>query len=108
MAFSDNDIAFLIALGVFLVGALVYFIPTIVAAKKKSPKLKLIVLLDIFLAWTFVAWVVCLVLACKKAVPEKVETPPETDTEEISHETETEEPAEETEQTENSPEVETV
>ncbi len=92
MAFSDNDIAFLIALGAFLVGTLVYFIPTIVAAKKKCPKLKLIVLLDIFLGWTFVAWVVCLVLACKKA-----ET---TGKEDIK--------TEETKQDEKSPEVETV
>ena len=92
MPFSDNDIAFLIAVGAFLIGALIYFIPAIVAAKKKSPKLKMIVLLDIFLGWTFVAWVVCLVLACKK-----VET---TGKEDIK--------TEETKQDEKSPEVETV
>ena len=92
MAFSDNDIAFLIALGAFLISAFIYIIPIIVAAKKRSPKLKMIVLLDIFLGWTFVAWVVCLVLACKKAESTGKE------------ETKTEE----TKQDEKSPEVETV
>ena len=92
MAFSDNDIAFLIALGAFLISSFIYIIPIIVAAKKRSPKLKMIVLLDIFLGWTFVAWVVCLVLACKKA-----ET---TEKEDIK--------TEETKQDEKSPEVETV
>jgi len=103
MAFSDNDIAFLIAAGVFLISSFIYIIPIIVAAKKKSPKLKMIVLLDIFLGWTFVAWVVCLVLACKKSVPaqptEKEKTPPEAETAETAEKTETEEA---------SPEVETV
>ena len=98
MPFSDNDIAFLIALGAFLIGALVYFIPTIVAAKKKSPKLKMIILLDVFLAWTFVAWVVCLVLACKKPVPAQTPKAPE----------ETKSPEPEEEKTEATPEVETV
>ena len=92
MAFSDNDIAFLIALGAFLISSFIYIIPIIVAAKKRSPKLKTIVLLDIFLGWTFVAWVVCLVLACKKA-----ET---TEKEDIK--------TEESKQAEKSPEVETV
>ena len=92
MAFSDNDIAFLIALGAFLISSFIYIIPIIVAAKKGSPKLKMIVLLDIFLGWTFVAWVVCLVLACKKAES--------TEKEDIK--------TEETKQDEKSPEVETV
>ena len=92
MAFSDNDIAFLIGLGAFLISSFIYIIPIIVAAKKRSPKLKMIVLLDIFLAWTFVAWVVCLVLACKKA-----ET---TETEDAK--------TEENKSDEKSPEVETV
>ncbi len=92
MAFSDNDIAFLIAAGAFLISSFIYIIPIIVAAKKKSTRLKMIVLLDIFLAWTFVAWVVCLVLACKKT-----ET---TEKEDIK--------TEESKQAEKSPEVETV
>ena len=67
MAFSDNDIAFVIAACAFIIGALVYFVPTVVAAKKKSPKKTLIILLNIFLGWSGVVWVICLVLACKKA-----------------------------------------
>lgn len=105
MPFSDNDIAFLIAVGAFLISSLIYFIPTIVAAKKKSPKLKMIILLDVFLAWTFVAWVVCLVLACKKSAPAQIpEAPEETKTPEVEEETE---PAQ-AESEEKSPEVETV
>ncbi len=105
MPFSDNDIAFLIALGAFLIGALIYFIPTIVAAKKKSPKLTMIILLDVFLAWTFVAWVVCLVLACKKPAPaDTTQAPDETKTPEVEKEPE---PAK-AESGETEPEVETV
>jgi hypothetical protein len=37
----------------------------------------MIVLLDIFLGWTFVAWVVCLVLACKKDAPAEITKAPE-------------------------------
>ena len=107
MPFSDNDIAFLIALGAFLIGALIYFIPAIVAAKKKSPKLKMIVLLDVFLAWTFVAWVVCLVLACKKSAPAEITKVPE-ETKSPEPEEEKTEVSPEEEKTETAPEVETV
>ena len=90
MAFSDNDIAFLIAVGAFIIGALIYFIPTFVAAKKKSPKKTLVILLNIFLGWSVVAWVICLVLACRKPrVTEKAEASPEVKAEEKPTEVET-------------------
>ncbi len=44
----------------------VYFIPAIVAKKKKHSNKTAILLLNIFLGWTLVGWVVSLVWAVKK------------------------------------------
>ncbi len=44
----------------------IYFIPTIVAKKKKHDNKTAITLLNIFLGWTLVGWVVSLVWAVKK------------------------------------------
>jgi len=47
----------------WLVGLAIYFLPTIIAAARKKDNLLLIVLLNIFLGWTFIGWIVALVLA---------------------------------------------
>ncbi len=68
---SDNDIGVIAVIAIvigILAGIAVYLIPTIVAAKKKSPKKTTVILLNIFLGWLLPVWVVCFVLACKKPV----------------------------------------
>jgi hypothetical protein len=50
----------------FLIGILVYFIPTIVASKRKHINKASIVVINIFLGWTLVGWVVALVWVLKK------------------------------------------
>lgn len=47
----------------WIIGLAIYFLPTIIAAARKKDNLLLIVLLNIFLGWTFVGWIVALVLA---------------------------------------------
>jgi hypothetical protein len=51
-------------LGLFVFGFVFYFIPSLVAMKKRN--FAAILLLNIFLGWTFVGWVVALVWAATK------------------------------------------
>ncbi len=46
-----------------LIGLAIYFLPTIIAVARKKSNLLLIVLLNIFLGWTVIGWVVALILA---------------------------------------------
>lgn len=46
-----------------LLGGVIYFIPAIVAAVKRSERALAIFLLNLFLGWTFLGWVGALVWA---------------------------------------------
>ena len=54
--------------------AVIYFIPTLVAASRDHHNRGAIVALNIFLGWTFIGWVIALVWALtaveKKAAPD--------------------------------------
>lgn len=54
------DLGFL-GFPLFIIGLGVYFIPTIVGAARRTRSLVGIVLLNIFLGWTFVGWIGALV-----------------------------------------------
>jgi len=43
------------------IGLALYFLPTIIAAVRRSKSILGIVLLNIFLGWTFIGWVISLV-----------------------------------------------
>jgi hypothetical protein len=62
---SSDDAGGAVVLLLFLIGAslLVYFIPAIVARGK--PQFASVLVLDIFLGWTLVGWVVALAWALK-------------------------------------------
>ena len=51
-------------LGIILLMIAIYFIPTMVASNKKN--VLAIFMLNFFLGWTFIGWVVALVWACYK------------------------------------------
>lgn len=53
----------MVALGVVLC---LYFLPTIIALKRNSPKTAAVVILNLFLGVTAVGWIVALFLAFKK------------------------------------------
>jgi cytochrome c biogenesis protein CcdA len=54
--------AVLIMMAVFgLVGAILYFLPSIIAGSRRHHNLAAIVLLNAFLGWTFIGWVAALV-----------------------------------------------
>lgn len=55
---------------VFLVGALaIYFIPTIIARRRKHPSRNSILIVNIFLGWTFLGWVGALAWSFSGAKP---------------------------------------
>jgi hypothetical protein len=46
-----------------LVGVAMYFLPTVIAAARKARHLGAVIVINLFLGWTFVGWVVALALA---------------------------------------------
>ncbi len=55
-----------------ILGILIYFIPSFIAMKKQHPQKVAILLLNIFLGWTFIGWVGALIWAVSN--PQNVNT----------------------------------
>jgi len=70
----SDFLAFLMAVTAFIL----YFAPTFVAAKRKHPNGTPIALLNIFLGWTFVGWLVALIWSAS-AIKTEVPTHPATE-----------------------------
>ena len=51
---------------IILLIASVYFLPTIVAKVRKQPNFASVLVLNTFLGWSFIGWVVSLVWAVKR------------------------------------------
>jgi RsiW-degrading membrane proteinase PrsW (M82 family) len=58
----------LLVIALFLVLAF-YFLPTIMAIKRKSPHTTAVVILNFFLGVTLLGWIIALVLASKQPQP---------------------------------------
>jgi RsiW-degrading membrane proteinase PrsW (M82 family) len=58
----------LLLIALFLVLAF-YFLPTIIAIKRKSPHTTAVVILNFFLGVTLLGWIIALVLASKQPQP---------------------------------------
>ena len=56
----------IIGIFVFIISLAFYFLPTIIALIRKQPNALAIFLLNFFLGWTFIGWVVSLVWAVTK------------------------------------------
>lgn len=56
-----------VAVGVIMliVGAVFYFLPTIIAATRKVRNVGSVVIVNLFLGWTLVGWVVALAMAVR-------------------------------------------
>lgn len=50
---------------------LIYFVPTFVAFRRRHPQIMAIVVLNLFLGWTFLGWLGALVWAFVKTVPRR-------------------------------------
>lgn len=68
---SDGDAALggLLLVVVALIGVAFYFLPTIVAFLKKTPSKASVVIINLFLGWTFIGWVVALAMAFRDPTP---------------------------------------
>lgn len=53
------------ALLLVLVGGALYFLPSIIAASRKVPNVGSVVVINFFLGWTFIGWVVALAMAAR-------------------------------------------
>lgn len=55
----------IVALVFIMCATFLYFLPTFVAIRRKSPKTSAVVVLNVFLGFTFIGWIVALILASK-------------------------------------------
>ncbi|HEX3326203.1 MAG TPA: superinfection immunity protein [Actinomycetota bacterium] len=58
-------------LGLLVLGGLIaaYFVPTIVALVRHTDNVVPVAIINFFLGWTFIGWVVALAMACKSPAP---------------------------------------
>jgi hypothetical protein len=68
LAQSDDSGGSGLGLGVLILLAM-YFIPTIVGAIRKVPNIGSIAVVNFFLGWTFVGWVVALAMSVRSVPP---------------------------------------
>ncbi len=73
LAQTDGDTALgILSILLFLVvGAAFYFIPTIAAFVKSTPNKMSVLVINLFLGWTFVGWVVALAMAFRDPAPQQ-------------------------------------
>ena len=62
-------------LALWIAAIAIYFVPSIVATKKKHPNRVEIILVNLFLGWTVLGWIVALVWA-ERAIKRPIERPP--------------------------------
>ena len=56
--------------------ALLYLLPLLVGAHRDAPQLRRLVLVNVLLGWTAVAWLYCLVLAARRPRRQPLPMPP--------------------------------
>lgn len=57
-------------------GVLLYILPSLIASRRRLPELTQVVIVNIFLGWTFIGWIVALVMANKPVQPRYPQYPP--------------------------------
>ncbi len=66
-AASGGSLSFIPSLLIVgIIGLAIYFIPSLVAYKKQHIQKQAILILNIFLGWTFIGWVVALIWSVTK------------------------------------------
>ena len=67
---AGGDIALIVA------GVIAYWVPTVVALARRVPAVGQVVVVNFFLGWTFIGWVVALVMAFRARRPPRPPQPP--------------------------------
>lgn len=62
----EEIIGILLIVLAIAIGLAVYFLPTIIGFKRNQPNKVSILLLNLFLGWSLIGWVIALVWATKK------------------------------------------
>ncbi|MFF4583619.1 superinfection immunity protein [Streptomyces sp. NPDC001373] len=57
------------ALPIALVALVLYFVPTVVALGRTVPNRGSVIVVNIFLGWTLIGWVVALAMAARSKAP---------------------------------------
>lgn len=60
---------FIPALLILVFGLIIYFIPSIIASNNKHHNAGAIQVLNFFLGWTILGWLIALIWACTKPAP---------------------------------------
>ncbi|MGC1287889.1 MAG: superinfection immunity protein [Streptosporangiaceae bacterium] len=64
------------ALVVLLALLAAYFLPAFIATRRKVPHAASVVVINVFLGWTMIGWVVALAMACRDTRPQPALPPP--------------------------------
>lgn len=64
IALDEDSVSGTVALAFLVVVAALYFLPMVIAIQRNHHQAAAIVVINIFLGWTFLGWVVALALAC--------------------------------------------
>lgn len=59
----------IVVLVLLVAGAALYFLPTIIAAKRKVSNVGSVLVINLFLGWSLIGWVVALALAARSVEP---------------------------------------
>lgn len=59
--------------GLILLVAAAYFLPTLVAMMRSVPNMGSVIVVNLFLGWTLIGWVVSLAMAARSAQPARPE-----------------------------------
>jgi len=71
---AGSPVPGLIILAVFaLLGCAMYLLPTLIASARHVPNVGTIAVVNIFLGWSFIGWVLALAWACKSVKPAQVQ-----------------------------------
>lgn len=72
---GSNALGGIIVLVALVLGAAMYFLPTIIAVKRKVPNVGSVVVINIFLGWSVIGWVASLAMAARSVQPATAVTP---------------------------------
>lgn len=75
-AASTNPGGIILGFALILLGIAAWWLPTIIAWRRRVPNLGSVAVIDGLLAWTMIGWVVALAMACRSRPPAAVPVVP--------------------------------
>lgn len=76
MAFVGGVLGLLIGLACFMAGLALYFLPALLAIRRRKANATLIFLMNLALGWTLIGWLVALIWAISRNQPKQVDVSP--------------------------------